>query len=244
MSTRAPKPSSPGDPEIWDFWEDAAAHPPELNMALDEALLLSAPQRGRVLLRFYRWDRPAVTIGYVQKYAAAPAEGFTIVRRPTGGGVVFHDHDFTYTVVIPARHWLTDLDRVESYGAINRSVLEGLARCNVEGSLASEHIPKSVDRSRMVCFSNPTRYDIVMQQRKIAGCAQRRTKTGILHQGSIHFGGPLPVSRRRLSEMLCLGFRGEMNADMQPFVPPDSLLSAAQQLVQDRYDTDAWNRRR
>ena len=99
--------------EPWDVWIDGA-HDPALNMAADEALLLSAPWRGRPLLRFYEWDRPAVSIGYVQTIAAAP-EGYAAVRRPTGGGVVYHDFDFTYTVMFPAGHWLCDVDRVASY---------------------------------------------------------------------------------------------------------------------------------
>ena len=87
--------------EPWDFWIDGA-HDPAFNMAADEALMLSAPLRGRPLLRFYEWDRPAVSIGYVQTIAAAP-EGYAAVRRPTGGGVVYHDYDFTYETIMPSK---------------------------------------------------------------------------------------------------------------------------------------------
>ena len=73
--------------EIWDLWQDGVREP-ALNMALDEALLLTAAARQRPVLRFYGWDRPAVTIGYVQRHAAAPA-GFAGGDRdqlPAGDG--------------------------------------------------------------------------------------------------------------------------------------------------------------
>ncbi len=244
MKTASAKPGELPAQEPWDFWNDDA-HSPAANMALDEALLLTAPERSRPLLRFYSWDRSAVTIGYVQKFSAAPANGFAVVRRPTGGGVVFHDHDFTYTVVIPAGHWLTSLDPTRSYDWINRAILAGLADCGLESSLKSKegNIPESVDRRTMVCFKNPTRYDILMNQRKVAGSAQRRKRTGILHQGSIHFGGPLPVRRSALSEALQEGFRKVLNACLQSFSPAQELIAMGDELVNKRYARDEWNRR-
>ena len=71
--------------EIWHLWQDGA-HEPAFNMAMDEALLQAVRRRGQPLLRFYGWATPAVTIGYVQRYSAAPG-GVAVVRRPTGGGV-------------------------------------------------------------------------------------------------------------------------------------------------------------
>jgi lipoate-protein ligase A len=229
-------------PETWDLWQDGA-HEPALNMALDEALLLTAAARRRPLLRFYAWDRPAVTLGYVQRHDAAPP-GFAVVRRLTGGGVVYHDHDFTYTVVVPEGHWLTGLDRLHSYRWINRSVQAGLERCRLSASLAAAEIPHQVDRLTMVCFQNPTRYDVLMDGRKIAGSAQRRTREGLLHQGSLHFGAPLPLPCVRLAEALSEGFRATLNLGFDPFIPAAATLALARQLVSEKYGTDAWNRRR
>ena len=98
--------------ESWLFWNDTP-HSPAWNMAADEALLQNAPATGTPLLRCYAWDRPAVSIGYVQRLDAAP-EGFAAVRRPTGGGIVYHDYDFTFSVAFPMGHWLTGLDRTQS----------------------------------------------------------------------------------------------------------------------------------
>ncbi len=228
--------------ETWDLWQDGT-RPPWENMALDEALLETAPARPHPLLRFYRWEQNAITIGYVQRYAAAPL-GYPVVRRPTGGGVVYHDHDFTYSVIIPAGHWLHGVERTKSYEWINRAVREGLIRLRVAAVLARDDTPGSVDRSTMVCFENPTRYDILAGKRKVAGSAQRRKREGILHQGSIHFGGKLPVEKKRIAEALIQGFHHVLAADLKPFLPTAHVWNKARQLGEEKYRNDAWNRRR
>jgi len=227
---------------IWDFWQDGA-QAPAYNMAIDEALLLSSADRDRPLLRFYRWSEPAVTIGYIQARAQAPT-GFPVVRRPTGGGIVYHDHDFTYSVVVPATHWLNNVDRVHSYGAINTAVQVALEQLQLHADLAENEISRAVDRRSMVCFTHPTRYDIVADGRKIAGSAQRRSRAGILHQGSLHFGGPLPWPRPQLALALEHAFEQHLQIGLAAFTPGPELLELAATLERDRYCTDAWNHQR
>src|SRR6266850_8317909 len=76
------------------------------NMALDEALLQAMPRLGKPVLRFYSWSEPAASFGYFQRYAdAANAISLRpLVRRPTGGGMVPHDGDWTYSLVFPPAH--------------------------------------------------------------------------------------------------------------------------------------------
>jgi lipoate-protein ligase A len=215
-----------------------------MNMALDEALLLTAPMRACPVVRFYAWETPeAVSIGYVQKAAAAPA-GHPFVRRPTGGGVVYHDHDFTYSVAVPNGHWLTGLDRTKSYDWINRSVQAGLQGLQVSASLADQEIGGHVDRGTMVCFTNPTKYDLLLGEKKIAGSAQRRTREGILHQGSLHFGGPLPVPREKMAEALRSGFVDTLKLSFEAFVPDEQFLAFATSLAAEKYSAPSWNDRR
>jgi lipoate-protein ligase A len=184
-----------------------------------------------------------VSIGYVQKAEAVP-DGYQFVRRPTGGGVVYHDFDFTYSVAVPDGHWLTGLDRTKSYDWINRSVQEGLRALQVAADLADREIGSQVDRGTMVCFANPTKYDLLLNGRKIAGSAQRRTREGILHQGSLHFGGPLPVSREQLGAALEAGFSATLNLAIEPFSPDVVLLAFAEELAREKYGSADWNRRR
>ena len=229
-------------PETWDWWQDGA-HAPSFNMAVDEALLETTSRRARPLLRFYGWDTKAVSIGYFQQHSAAP-EGYAYVRRPTGGGVVYHDYDFTYTVVFPATHWLNGLDRNESYDWINRSIQAALDSLKIHATLAQGTIPHEVDRLTMVCFTNPTRYDVLLDGTKIAGSAQRRTSDGILHQGSLHFGGPLPIPRPQLAQAILEAFRAVMSVSFQEFTPDETLLALCQQKQTTKYATPEWNDKR
>lgn len=228
--------------ELWDLWLDDR-HSPAFNMAADEALLMFANLRQRPLLRFYGWDRKAVSIGYVQSAAAAP-EGFAYVRRPTGGGIVYHDFDFTYTVVFPSNHWLNTLDRMNSYDWINRSIQTGLEALDIHAALSDDSIPHSVDRLTMVCFTNPTKYDIILAGRKVGGSAQRRVREGLLHQGSLHFGRPLPLPREEMSRALVQGFRDTMNVQFQLFMPSSWLIGQILELKNGKYVTPEWNEKR
>ena len=229
-------------PETWDFWNDGP-HEPPFNMSADEILLETAKQRGRPLLRFYSWDRPSVSIGYFQSISAAP-KGFAAVRRPTGGGVVYHDYDFTYTVVFPDGHWLTGLDRTQSYDWINRSVQTALNSLEMNAELSNHQIPHEVDRLTMVCFTNPTKYDVLLDGSKIAGSAQRRTSDGILHQGSLHFGRPLPVERTTLANAMLRAFTTVMSVTFEDFTPTAELLAMVADRSANKYATKEWNDRR
>ena len=88
------------------FYLDTGKGESAWNMALDEALLHSVAAIGQPFLRFYGWNEPAATFGYFQKYAdiAAWSPLRPLIRRPTGGGLVPHDADWTYSVIIPPSH--------------------------------------------------------------------------------------------------------------------------------------------
>ena len=230
--------------EVWDLWLDGE-HSPAMNMAIDEALMLTAEARKRPLLRLYDWDRQAVSIGYVQKIAKAPQNDGEIVRRLTGGGVVYHEHHFTYTVVMPNDHWVVkDTQPVESYNWLNKAVQAGLKRLRFASQLASQDIPKSVDRASMVCFVTPTKYDLLADDKKIAGSAQRRAREGMLHQGSIEMEGVEHFSRQGLKENLPYGFAEVLNCEYEKFQPDDELMKIAEELVENKYATEAWNAKR
>src|SRR5439155_14037947 len=110
-----------GQPSFW-YLLRTGARPPAENMALDEVLLGSAPQLGEPLLRFYSWTAAAATFGYFQKFQEV--ERMTplrpLVRRPTGGGLVPHDADWTYSLLFPPSHSWYSLKAVESYKRLHQ----------------------------------------------------------------------------------------------------------------------------
>src|SRR5437764_14717369 len=90
-------------------------------MAIDEALLETA-----VLptIRFYRWRSPALSFGYFGKFSdvAIYAAERDLVRRWTGGGIVFHGDDLTYSSVVPASSPVFAESSIAIYGKIHRAL--------------------------------------------------------------------------------------------------------------------------
>ncbi len=216
--------------EAWHLWNDAARDP-ALNMALDEALLHTAGERGRPLLRVYRWSAPAVSIGFFQKFSPELAPGRPIVRRPTGGGLVDHARDATYTVVVPPGHALYRMPTAESYRVIHEAVAAALQRIGVPARLA----PCCAPERSGVCFAAPVKFDVVADGRKVAGAAQRRLKRGLLHQGSI-----LLAAAAALNGELRIGFEKALGAVFESFEPPSALLALAEKLRAGKYAAPAW----
>jgi lipoate-protein ligase A len=165
---------------------------PDYNMALDEALLQSASRLGRPILRFYGWLEPAATFGYSQSYAEI--EKLTplrpLVRRPTGGGLVPHDSDWTYSLVFPPDHFWYRYKAVESYRRVHEWIREAFAKMNVTTTLS----PSGKKEIHGQCFIGTEKDDVLWQGRKIAGAAQRRTRDGLLIQGSVQ---PPPIGLQR-----------------------------------------------
>ena len=107
-------------------------------MALDEALLEAMPRLGRPVLRFYGWTEPAATFGYFQKYAEVERTTHLrpLIRRPTGGGIVPHDADWTYSFAFPPGHEWHSLKAEESYRRVHEWIQSAFAKLDVSTKLA------------------------------------------------------------------------------------------------------------
>jgi lipoate-protein ligase A len=111
---------------------------PAFNMALDEALLEAMPRVGRPVLRFYGWTEPAATFGYFQKYADVERATLLrpLIRRPTGGGIVPHDADWTYSFAFPPGHEWHSLKAEESYRRVHEWIQSAFTKLDVTAELA------------------------------------------------------------------------------------------------------------
>lgn len=163
------------------------------NMAVDFLLLQRYPEPAAPRFRHYGWHRPAFTFGYSQKIdfvrAQLPADGpFDLCRRPTGGGIVDHRDDWTYTVVIPRGHPLEELRATQSYRVVHEALAAALAAQGVP-AIAKTAVDESEPESSPagVCFQRAELHDVIhaASGAKIAGAAQKRNKHGLLFQGSL-----------------------------------------------------------
>ncbi|HJM64883.1 MAG: hypothetical protein CMN05_09520 [Roseibacillus sp.] len=163
------------------FWRDPLGRPGPDNMAVDSWLL---EREEAPILRVYDWRGEWASLGYFGTVAQARATmpGVSLVRRATGGGLVDHRHDRTYTLVLPGGCELAGRRGGESYRVIHSALAEALGEAGMEVRLIEEDAPVESP----TCFEKPVAWDLVEGRgRKVAGAGQRRTRKGLLHQGSV-----------------------------------------------------------
>ena len=168
--------------ESWYVLRSDAATAAE-NMAVDEALLETVRESNRAVLRFYSWSEAAATFGYSQRFeeVSKMTPLRPLVRRPTGGGLVSHDGDWTYSLIFPPTHRWARLRAVESYRGVHEWLRTAFGGTGVETELESR-VP---GLKRGDCFARAERHDLLWHGAKIAGAAQRRNRLGLLIQGSV-----------------------------------------------------------
>lgn len=166
--------------------------PAAWNMAVDEALLDRGPAGWT--LRFYRWRRPTLSLGYAQPLAAADHQrarrlGVGIVRRPTGGRAVVHADELTYALAAPSDSGALSGGVATSYRRISAGLQAGLRLLGATVDVARSGVaPSPVGKG--ACFSARTRYEISVGGRKLVGSAQRRREGRLLQHGSLLLGAP------------------------------------------------------
>lgn len=196
-------------------------------MALDEALLETSV---RPVLRIYCWDGPAVSFGYTQSHAEVTRAfpGVPLVRRWTGGGIVEHGEDWTFSLVVPAGDPFSAVRPAESYRRIHAVIAAALGR---EMFLKRE--TPAGHALAGACFVQPVRDDVLaIDGRKVCGGAQRRARKGFLHQGSVqHCAWPSDMTDRVAAG---LAWR------MEKALICSSLLVRAQKLAGEKYGSATW----
>jgi lipoate-protein ligase A len=256
---------------VWHLLVEPEPLPGSWNMAVDEHLFRLAERSPRTFLRFYRWERPTASLGYSQDASRVVdvdfcrARGIDIVRRMTGGKLVLHDREVTYSVASSDVTAFTETLR-DSYRLISTALLKGLERMGLSARLA-ETSPPAYIKGTMPCFAFPARDEIEIGGKKIVGSAQKRTGTLFLQHGSI----PLEkdeallaaVSRpgesaeglgmTSLSEALgrpldfaaavgplVQGFSDSFGVSFEPFTLASADREAVSVLQASKYAADAW----
>jgi lipoate-protein ligase A len=226
-----------------EVYSDFMPRPAAMNMAIDEALLESAAAPS---IRFYRWESPALSFGYFGRFAdvAEYASERDLVRRWTGGGGVFHGDDLTYSLIVPAGDAAFTKSSNSIYENVHSALVDALAEMGRHAVVAGGADPggiaagmrTAVSASSDNCFANPVRADVMSNGRKIAGAAQRRTRNGLLHQGSIQHVDLGNGLAEKFAQALCEKCR-EREID-------NDALTRARELAEQKYGTDAWLRKR
>jgi lipoyl(octanoyl) transferase len=204
------------------LWMDAVPRSGPENMAIDEWL---ANQVDVPVLRIYQWQEGWGSLGYFVKTRDLPDWPVQWVRRWTGGGIVDHRSDWTYTLMIPRGEALAEARGAESYRLIHQALADEIGE---EVELA----PTMPIVAGGECFTNPVDYDLMdVAGHKVAGAGQRRNSRCLLHQGSV--SGHVAVKIHPLS----LACRLSDEVVEARFFPDDAEI---QSIVTDRYGAVEW----
>lgn len=253
----------------WRLIRDEAARG-AWNMAVDEAIMLHQGQTSTRTyagtLRFYGWNPPCLSLGRFQKWEEiVPSEpAFDVVRRPTGGRAVWHQHEITYCAVLREEVLPQDSKGVAgAYAWLSRGFIAGLQQLGVQATLA----PAGNDRVQTAnCFATATRADFVVDGRKLLGAAQCRHNGVVLQHGSLLLNIEEESWQRALGSnardvvtlqmlgvqnspeeiinALCAGCGEALKISLLPAVLDDAEASLAKRLLEEKYTQQAWNHER
>jgi lipoate-protein ligase A len=164
------------------------------NMAIDEALLRSFdPVTSLPVLRLYGWNPPALSLGRFQKAAEVldlercRADGVAVVRRVTGGGVIYHADELTYSLACSPSQIATTSSIKDSFRVLTGFLLSFYRTLGLDAAYAIDVVPEGtrLGERTAFCFAGTESFDILAGGRKIGGNAQRRLKGVIFQHGSI-----------------------------------------------------------
>ncbi len=169
------------------------------NMADDFLLLENSESHEAIRFRHYNWKLPACSFGYGQNYSEVntkiESSRAQLCRRPTGGGLVDHRNDWTYSLVLPPQHPLTRKRALTTYRLLHNTLASALkkhgqpavlAPCKTEEGRNNSH-RNGIKKTVTHCFQNAEPDDVINPRtnKKIAGAALKRNRYGLLIQGSI-----------------------------------------------------------
>jgi lipoyl(octanoyl) transferase len=236
------------------------------NMALDEALLdWVSGGEDSVYLRTYGWTVPTLSLGYFQSLAEARADtrwaSVAMVRRPTGGGAIWHEHELTYALVVPAKHPMARC-RTDLYRVVHAVFAEVLMTCGagghgnrLAGNTSVGIAPEQTEHKRpLLCFTDRNPHDIVIGGFKVLGSAQRRRVGAVLQHGSLLLDrsdftpelrgvrnvADIPLGPREWSDQLIERIPGALGSRPIAVPVPGAVRDRARRLEETIYRSLGW----
>ena len=237
------------------------------NMSVDQALMETADTYAQPTLRIYSWHPATLSLGYFQYYETRLAHkeslGCTCVRRSTGGGAILHDQEITYSLCLPsANRW--SKKNTELYDLIHQATIETLRQWNIAAQLFPK-IPEKTSAQKtkeknqaFLCFERRTSGDVILDQFKIGGSAQRRSPNALLQHGSILLAKSTyapqlpgiqdlsgkPIDRDELTEAWIQSVNRQLKFDLLPAQLSENEFESTKKIENERYVRKQWNEKR
>ncbi|HAT71314.1 MAG TPA: hypothetical protein DCS63_00680 [Elusimicrobia bacterium] len=215
-------------------------------MAVDEAICETMP--APYVLRFYNWAGPGITFGYSQRkravteaVTAAGSPITAVTRRPTGGGIVFHQTDLTFSFIFhsPGAYF----EPGKTYDRLHRAINAEYARLGISFDLLNEKTRDyAVNDPVMNCFAKPVNMDILYNGKKVLGGALRKFGDYMLYQASFQ----APDARANAAthrNAVIKAFGGEFGLEWEVTALPETAMKRAAAVAESKYRSPAWNER-
>jgi lipoyl(octanoyl) transferase len=181
---------------------------PYSNMAMDEALLEGYLELGLgPVLRIYGWKPVSFSFGYFQdplvnfNIKECELRGMKFVRRITGGGVLYHHDDISYSIIASPEDFGSAVSVVESFKRTCAFLINMYKKMGIDAGFACDRKdyekryirPSLADPN--LCMASHEKYDIVSGDRKLGGNAQKRRRGAVMQHGSIPLNDTLSHSK-------------------------------------------------
>lgn len=165
------------------------------NMQIDKFLASSFKEADLPIFRLYTWS-DSFTVGVSQKcedYLHLKEKyNDNCAKRITGGGVLFHGNDISYSLILPSNIY-EDLSIKKSYEKNCQFLLKFYEILGLKANFVKDLDNIELSKNEF-CQLGFEAYDILISNKKIGGNAQKRTKKMIFQHGSI------PIKKVRLNE--------------------------------------------
>jgi len=178
---------------------------PFQNMAMDEAIFRQYLQDNTPVFRIYGWSVPSVSLGVSQKpeevldLELCEKENVPFVKRMTGGGMIFHDREITYSLACSKEDIGCGDTIAGSFKVVCSFLIDFYMRLGLDAGFAVDRAGgERFGAFSEFCFAAKEKYDIVIGRKKIGGNAQKRTREAIFQHGSI----PISLDNARAASFL------------------------------------------
>jgi lipoyl(octanoyl) transferase len=214
------------------------------NMALDEAVAAAAREKTQPpTLRLYGWESVSLSLGCFQdvsgiNLAYCSARGIPIVRRPTGGRAVLHDRELTYSFSCRTDSDPFSKGLLDSYRRIGAALHLALARTGISCKARKERERGTVLAGSPLCFQTSSLGEILADNRKVIGSAQKRWSDGLLQQGSIPYFHNLEEMCRvfGIDETTAMGARAAGVMEMAPGLSEEEFRGMIREAFEETFD--------
>jgi len=143
------------------------------NMTLDKGIFLRYLEDGIPVLRLYSWEAPSLTYGISQKPGneinlnQCNRDGVQVAQRMTGGGVLFHHNEITYSLVCSKEDIGEEEKVFVSYRHICAFLMYFYKSLGLKASFAFEADDfKNKGLPHELCSAAHEKYDIVIGKEK------------------------------------------------------------------------------